>query len=380
MAKVLHSITGLNVGGAEIMLARFLGRSDGKLYPPGVLTLMKPGAIAKNIEALGLEVETLGMAESSIKLKDFRELRRMMVKTKPDLVHGWMYHGNAAASIGSLISLRFVPVIWSIHHSVSDIAAEKPMTRRIIRLLARLSRRTAMISYCSKISADQHEALGFDASKRRVIPNGIDCAVFKPSSESRSKLQRLLGVPENRQIIGNVARFHPMKDQANFVRAAAELLRKGMDVQGLIIGSGHEEDGPVRRTARELGIAERITILGARDDIPALLPGLDAYCLSSAWGEAFPLAVTEAMACGTPAVVTDVGDCGWLVGDTGKVVRPNDKDALAGGLAELLALAPESRRELGLKARQRVIENFSLEHYVSSHEALYREALESRRR
>jgi glycosyltransferase involved in cell wall biosynthesis len=376
VTKVLHSITGLNIGGAELMLSRFLGKSDREVYAPEVLVLMREGPVAAQIEKLGVHVASLRMGESSIRPSDFWALRRQVVAAKPDLIHGWMYHGNAAASIGAFTSLRFPPVIWSIHHSVANLAAEKPMTRRVVRVLARLSGRVSAISYCSKVAADQHEALGFDGRKRRVIPNGIDCIAFTPSAGARRSLTRLLDIPAKRKIVGNVARFHPMKDQANLVRATAVLLQQGHDVQCLFIGADHDENGPVLRTARELGVASHVTILGARNDVANLLPGFDVYALSSAWGEAFPLAVGEAMACGVPTVATDVGDCGWLVGNTGRIVPPSNQDALAAALADILSLAPGSRLELGRRARARVIENFSLERYVSEHEALYREVLE----
>jgi glycosyltransferase involved in cell wall biosynthesis len=375
--KVLHCTTGLNIGGAELMLSRFLGGVRRETYLPEVLSLLPLGPVAKQISAMEIGISTLNMKASSIRPRNFWALRREVRKARPDLIHGWMYHGNAAASIGSLLSLRFPPIIWSIHHSIDDIATEKPMTRRIIRLLARLSSRVAGISYCSQVSAEQHEALGFDASKRHIIPNGIDCEIFKPLPEAGEVIRRQLNIPLKRKIIGNIARFHPMKDQAGLVRAVALLLQQGHDVQGLIVGAGHEKGGPVMATARELGIESRISLLGARDDVPKLLPGIDVYALSSAWGEAFPLAVAEAMACGVPAIVTDIGDCAWLVGETGTAVPPGNRNALAGALAEVLKLPKEDRKHLGMQARKRVMENFSLERYVSEHEALYAEVLQT---
>jgi glycosyltransferase involved in cell wall biosynthesis len=151
-------------------------------------------------------------------------------------------------------------------------------------------------------------------------------------------------------------------------------VQQGYDVQGLFVGAGHE-NGSVRQIARDLGVDARISMLGPRDDVQALMPGLDVYALSSAWGEAFPLAVTEAMACGVPAVVTDVGDCAWLVGETGIAVPRKDCAALAAALSTILDLDPGARRDLGMRARQRVIENFSLQRYVSRHQELYEGAL-----
>ncbi|TPJ47153.1 MULTISPECIES: glycosyltransferase [unclassified Mesorhizobium] len=371
--SVLHTITSLDVGGAQVMLARFLGQVDQNRFSTSVLSLLSPGPVAANVEYTRSGLVSLDMTERP-RPRDVVRLTRSIRRAAPDLLHGWMYHGNVAATLGSMLGLNFSPVIWSIHHTVRDLADEKPLTRQLIRLSARLSRRTSAISYCSRVAADDHERLGFDPRRRVVIPNGTDCDQFSPSADAGAKLRRLFGLPPGRLMIGHVARFHPMKDQVSLVRAISRLLEQGYDVQGIFIGEGHA-DGPVRRTARELGIDDRITTPGIRADIADLMPGFDVYALCSAWGEAFSLAVGEAMASGVPAVVTAVGDSGWLVGDSGVVVPPGDSEALAAGLIRLVSLEPAERRALGQQARRRVMENFSLSLYVGRHLELYEAAL-----
>ncbi|WP_156528582.1 glycosyltransferase [Sinorhizobium glycinis] len=371
--RVLNCITGLNVGGAEYMLARFARGLSGNRYRPSVLSLMTPGPVAESMALSEVDIQTIGMPQARPRLNSLWRLRQAIRTTEPALLHGWMYHGNIAASVGALMHRR-QPVIWSIHHSVANIDAEKRMTRRLITLGARLSPWTAAISYCSRVAADQHEALGFDALKRHVIPNGIDCSEFQPLNGAKDRLHQLFNIPPTRSIIGNVARAHPMKDHAAFVKALAVLRDRGYDVHGLIIGDGHES-GAARQTARDLGMDGRLTTSGARSDINALLPGLDVFMLSSSWGEAFPLCVAEAMACGVPAAATDVGDCAWLVGDLELISEPNNAVAQAEVVARLLSLCPADRRQLGMAARRRVIENFSLATYVARHLKLYEMAL-----
>lgn len=374
--RILNCITGLNVGGAEYMLARFakgLSESD---YRPSVLSLMTPGPVAASPALNGVEIQTIAMAQSRPRPSSLWNLSRAVRHANPDLLHGWMYHGNIAASIGALMQRR-QPVIWSIHHSVADIRTEKRMTRRLILLGARLSRWTAAISYCSRVAADQHEALGFAPAKRHIIPNGIDCEEFCPAQQARDLLHQLFDIPATSLVVGNVARAHPMKDHAGFVKVLSRLVARGHDVYGVIIGDGHEA-GVAWRTAQELGIAERLRTSPARTDINRLLPGLDVFMLSSSWGEAFPLSVAEAMACGVPAVATDVGDCAWLVGDEDLISAPNDPDAQAAIVSKLLSLCESERSQLGLAARKRVVANFSLKNYVAQHVALYEQALRRR--
>ncbi|MQW85458.1 glycosyltransferase [Sinorhizobium saheli] len=371
--RVLNCITGLNVGGAEYMLARFVKGLSDSAYRPSVLSLMPPGRVAECRELAGIDIQSIGMPQAHPRFNSLWRLSKAVRRADPALFHGWMYHGNIAASVGALMHRR-TPVIWSIHHSVVDIKAERRMTQRLIALAARLSRWTAAISYCSRVSAEQHEALGFEPSKRHIIPNGIDCGEFRPAGEARSMLHQLFDIPSGRLVIGNVARAHPMKDHASFVKTLAILLDQGHDVHGLIIGEGHET-GDGRRTARALGIEDRLTTSPARSDISRLLPGLDVFMLSSSWGEAFPLSVAEAMACGVPAVATDVGDCAWLVGDEDLISKPSRPEAQAAIVGKLLSLAESDRRQLGMAGRRRVLENFSIENYVARHLALYEQAL-----
>lgn len=375
--RVMNTITGLNVGGAEILLLRYLGRLPRDQYTPGIISLMSGCPLERRAADLGFDVRSLGMAESRFSISPLAKLRRQAAEFQPDLFHGWMYHGNIAAFMASMLHRR-QPVIWSIHHSLADISAEKPMTRALIRLHALLSPMVSAISYCSAVSADQHEAVGFDRSKRVIIPNGTDCTMFKPDAEAGRRLRRMLRIPDTRLIIGNVGRAHPMKDHAGLIRSLGILVAKGYDVHGLIIGNGHESSAAAQ-VAKELGIVDRITFLGTRDDIPEIMPGLDIYALSSGWGEAFGLAISEAMACGVPSVTTDVGDCGMLIGDPQLIVPPKEPEALAAAIERLVRMRPEERHAVGMRARTRVLENFSLANYTSRHTALYAEALDKRR-
>jgi glycosyltransferase involved in cell wall biosynthesis len=287
-----------------------------------------------------------------------------------------MYHGNLVASLAAMTSGKPAPVIWSIHHSLHDIENEKPLTANVIRTLARMSRHTFAISYCSRIAADHHERYGFDARRRIVIPNGVDTEEFTPDEDARGKLRALLGVPPDRLVVGNFARFHPMKDQRRLIDSVAMLLKRGLDVQALFVGDGHD-NAILAQRAGELGIAGRVSILQVRNDIREIAPGLDAFAMTSSWGESFSLAAAEAMACGVPAIVTDIGDCAWVVGDASLVARPGDTESIAEALHRLLSLPYAERREIGARARARIGEHFSMKEYVRLHAELYAHALEA---
>jgi len=373
-ARIMHVITGTALGGAEMMLLRYLRALGDARGGHVVISMMPPGAMADPIRALGVPVETLGVRGTAGIPAGVLRLRRLIRAHDPKVLHCWMYHGCLVGTLGLQLSRRpDIGLLWAMHHSLADPRKEKPMTRLVIAALWRLIRRADLVTYCSTVARDEHRAHGFSGAPDRLIPNAIDLDEFRPDPQARARLAAVAGIPEGRLIVGNVGRAHPMKDHAAFARCIALLARSGLDVHGVVIGSGQPE-GPAVQAARAEGVADRLTALGPRQDIPALVPGLDLYVLSSAWGESMPLAVAEAMASGVPAVVTDVGDSRWLAGDDRAVCPPGDVAAMATAAGRILSLPAAERAELGRRCREHIMGAMSMSHYVSAHEAAYRDA------
>jgi glycosyltransferase involved in cell wall biosynthesis len=219
-------------------------------------------------------------------------------------------------------------------------------------------------------------ALGYAPEKMAVIPNGFDLERFKPDNDARIAVRRELGISLDAPLIGLVARFDPQKDHRSFITAAARLLESDASAQFLLCGEGADTDNSeLGEWIRAAGIGANCHLLGPRDDMAGITAALDIAVSSSAFGEGFSNAVAEAMACGVPCVVTDVGDSGLLVEDTGRVVAPKESDALAGAMAELLEIGAEGRAKLGRAARRRIEENYSLPDIAARHLAFYRETL-----
>jgi glycosyltransferase involved in cell wall biosynthesis len=375
--KVLHTITTLEIGGAESMLLRLLQAGARDKFEPSILSLMDPDSatvatLASQVAALRVTISTLGMPQGRPSPASLWRLCRIVRAATPDLLQGWMYHGSLAATVGSCSLPQRPPVLWNIRHSVHDLALEKPLTRLIIRLSARLSHLPQAIIYNSRISAAQHARLGFDPSRAVVIPNGFDGTRFRPRPDARARLREELGVDPARAVIGMVARGHPMKDPGNLVRAVALLQARGHPVHLVIVGSGLDETNrELVELVRECGLGAQVSLLGQRTDIPALVAGFDVAALSSAWGEGFPNVLGEAMASGVPCVATDVGDCSWVIGPHGVIVPPRHSEALANALGRLLDLGPDARQQLGLAARARILQHFSLQEVVAQYETLH---------
>jgi glycosyltransferase involved in cell wall biosynthesis len=204
-----------------------------------------------------------------------------------------------------------------------------------------------------------------------VIPNGFDLEQVKPSASARVSVREELGIPRNAPLIGMAARFHPHKDHRNFVRAAELLCKQIPNVHFLLCGMDVGwQNSRLAGWIESAGIREHCHLLGQRGDVCRLFAAMD-IATSASRSEAFPVVVGEAMACGTPCVVTDVGDSAMMVDQTGIVVAPGNPDALAGAWRKLIDAGPEVRRRLGLAARQRVEQNFALPAIVDRYQDIY---------
>ena len=268
------------------------------------------------------------------------------------------------------------PVVWSVHYTVATLQNERRLTALVIKLGARLSRRADGIIFVSRTSQRQHAALGYDTERGVVLPNGVNTREFQPSDEARASVRAELKLPPDAPLIGNIGRFHPQKDHANFLRAANIIARQRPDARFLMAGRGVDDGNQLlRQLLEEPDLRGRVHCLGERHDIPRLAAALDVFAQASAFGESFPNIIGEAMACGVPCVVTDVGDSAWIVGDAGFVAPPQDSAALADKCLIALNLPPDKRARLSASARARVSENFAIEAVAAQYAGLYERLL-----
>jgi glycosyltransferase involved in cell wall biosynthesis len=364
-------ITGLQTGGAEVLLARVLTGGGGDPDTATVISLTERGPdspLAVPIEAAGIEVRGLGLS----RLPGPRSLRRLghaIRDARPDVVQTWLVHANV---LGGLAARRYTeaPIAWGVH----NLALDAEGFGRRAALAGGLERRLAprvpqRIVACSEGAAVAMHQRGYPDALVETIPNGFDVDAFHPDDGDRTAVRRELGIRPADVVVGHVARFHAKKDQRTLLLAAETLLASRPDAVFVLCGHGLDEsNGALMKLASPLG--DRVRLLGERRDVDRLYRAFDVFALSSA-GEALPLVLGEAMASGVPVVTTDVGDARWIVADTGRVVPPRAPDALAGALGERLARSPQGRDELGAAARRRIVERYSLADMVSAYREVW---------
>jgi glycosyltransferase involved in cell wall biosynthesis len=370
--KVAHIITDLSPGGAEFLLYRIVSAMDSTRFENEVISLTDLDGLTGKLRAAGVQVRALGMPRSQVPnpllvMRLFQWIRQ----SKAQVVHTWMYHANL---VGGLVARLAgdTPVVWGIHQADLDPQWNKPLTLWTAKSCARLSRwLPRRIVFVSRASLQLHARFGYTARQMEVIPCGFDLHEFRPDPAARLSVRRELEIPKDALIIGMASRFHPQKDHQNLIQAAARLRDLTPKVHFLLCGRCVTRDNAqLFEWITEAGIKAQCHLLGERRDTARLFAAMDIATSSSA-SEAFPLAVGEGMACGTPSVVTNVGDSALIVGETGKVVAPGDPVALAGAWRELIEAGPEVRRSLGIAARRRVQQHFDMSAIVERYQAIY---------
>ena len=371
--RVLFVITGLDIGGAEKMLVRLLQRIDATRINAAVLTLTTPGALGREVISLGVPLHSLDLAPGKWSVGSAAQLLRIVRRLKPDVLQGWMYHGNLAAQFAAAFAARKAAVIWNIRGTITELARESFSTAAAVWLGARLSRFPTVVVNNSSMSAQQHtRRLGYSTRNVVIIPNGFDTDLYCPDSSARDRLRHAVGASDGDFLIGHVGRLHPMKDHETLLRAAAICIAAEPRARFVLVGADVDNRCRIlHELAAKAGFGERLNYLGPREDVAQIMAGLDLFTLTSAYGEGFPNVIGEAMACAVPCVATDVGDSAYVIGPEGTIVPPGHAGMLADAWLGMMRLPPTERARMGVRARQRIIEHFSLAAIVQRYEDMY---------
>ena len=337
------------------------------------------GVYAEPLRAQGVAVESLGMARGRLAAGALARLRHRIAEFHPDVVQTRLYHADL---LGGLMA-RFAgmpPVVWAVH--ATDLGSWRAAWKtRLVRRCCAWASRTVPVSIVSdaRSTATLHQKLGYPEAKLVVIRNGIDSGAFLPDAAARARVRSSWQVAADTPLIGCVARWDPAKDHENLLRAVAMLATRRADLRCALIGTGMTtENLQLRRTIERCGLLDRVVLAGPSGDVPAVMNALDVHVLSSR-SESLPVAVMEAMACGTLSVVTDVGDAREIVGELGWVAPPRDPAALSEAIAAALREHDAGAgRERALAGRARMVSEFSLAHMAQGYADLWRSASEVR--
>ena len=363
--KVLHLITSLELGGAQQGLLLGLPRFDPDRYEHVICSLMDRMRMAAQFRHAGIEVHSLGLSRKT-DLAVVLRLRTLLKQLRPDVLHTYLLHSNVLGRIvGRLVG---VPVIVSSERTIGQ-------ANRWGRLATRLTNPlTDAVEVNSETGARAIERdLGVPANKVRVVRSGIDLDAYGVSLK-RTEIRSELGLTGDHHLVLYVGRLRRVKGVEHGIRAFASASARHENMHMALAGEG-EQLGYLRNLANELGISERISFLGVRNDLPDLFSAADSVLMPSL-NEGFPRTAIEAMAAGKPVIATRVGGTHEAIveGETGILVPSADIDAMESALVKLVGDRGLQSR-LGKAGRRRAEQNYPVDNYVARLDGLYRQLL-----
>jgi len=384
--RVLMVIDTLEVGGAErslLELARHLRSFEALVAPvfhDGALAVTDPGADGgggnRNDEGVRIlrrdtEVETGWLA-------GWRRLETLVREIRPHLVHSTLFRTGLLAR--TVCRLRHVPLVHTLVNEPISWPS-RPGRRLPRRLLQEIDRRTArwvgrFVANSRAVARSQAAALRLPLEEIEVIYRGRDPGRYRPRPEQRQSVRRELGIPSAAPLLLNVGRLRPPKGQRDAVRALPEILRQLPRTRLVLVGDGPERSA-LESLGRELGIEDRMILLGTRDDVPRLLAAADVFVFPS-HAEGHPGALIEALMTGLPVVASDIDPHRETLSErVGHLVPVGDPDALARAVCDLLT-HPDRARALGETALSRARERFGAGIMAARYEDVYRGLLAER--
>jgi glycosyltransferase involved in cell wall biosynthesis len=351
----------LAIGGAQRQLVTLALGLDRSIFEVSVLCLYGGGELLRELIDAGVSVISLDKSGRWDLARFSRRFVTVLRKLQPDILHSYLTAQNLLTVFVRPALPADTRVVWGVRASNMDMRQYDWLAKSACWLESRVSRFADLIIFNSNAGRTFHLAAGFGGCRVAVIPNAVDTRRFATDKGSGSRLRATWCVPEGSLLIGIVGRLDPMKDHQTFLKAAAILANSRVDARFVCIGTGPEPyASDLKNLAGELGVGDKVIWPGLiLHDVPAAYNALDICCSSSAYGEGTSNAIAEAMACGVPCVVTDVGDSKLIVGETGVLVPPKNPEALAAGwvaMAERLSKDPR----LPHAVRERIESRLSL--------------------
>jgi L-malate glycosyltransferase len=363
---VLHVVDCLNIGGTERQLFELLRRLDRSRFRPLVACFKAGGELLPWLREMGIEPIVFPLRGSLVQTNTVRQITKMAILCRREnvrVVHAHDFYSNViGVAAAQLAGIRAIASRRDLAHWLGGTQ------RKALRLACRVA--DAVIANASAVAAQTEREFGVAPEKLHVVPNGIDVAHFDVQA---------FRTPEPLLPAGNVATprvcmigsMHlPDKGHADLLEAAAILKARGIVAQYLLVSDGALRP-KLEEKARALGLAGDVVFLGRRADVPSVLVRSDVVVHPS-WSEGFPNAVLEAMCAARPVVATRVGGIPEVVaeGADGLLIEPQRPAELASALEKLLA-NPLAAHVMGLRGRQHVEREFSLQKMCTTVETLY---------
>jgi len=364
--RVLETIRQGKIGGGESHVLDLVKTMDNTLFEPVVLSFTD-GPMVQALTAIGIPVHVIA-SEKAFDISIWKKVRAFLIEQRIDIVH---VHGTRANTNVMWAARRLgLPLIytihgWSFHDGLNPlikrarIAAEKYITRK------------AQVNICVSDSNKETGIKTFGRFDSVVIKNGVNPVKFNPGAEYPD-VKAAYGIPADQLVIGYIARMTLQKDPVGMLEGFSLALQQFPDMKLLMIGEGELKEAALE-AARRLNITDHVIFDNFRQDVPAVLNGVDIYCLPSLW-EGFPIGVLEAMAMGKAVIASDVDGTREAVtdGDNGLLVPAKNSETLAAAIVKL-AKDKTLRTQLQQRAMDTIRSKYTVSGMTRQIEKIYQQ-------
>jgi glycosyltransferase involved in cell wall biosynthesis len=370
---ILHVIDkfgdrGSTTHGPSQLLLNLVRGGDSERFAFEIVGLRGEDAASAHLRGQGLSVHCLGRHRFDPRLP--WDLLRSVRTRRPALLH---LHGFGASNYGRWVGMKTgIPVLIHEHGINAAIPFYQRIADRVLHGFA-----AEAIAVSREVREYLVNVRLVPRDRIHIIHNGVDVVRFAPTTPEESARTRMEWGADADPTVGLVGRFHPVKGQEDFLRAAASVVRRVPNARFFLVGDGITRESLIS-LSRGLGLGDKVRFLGHRGDLPSLFPLFDVQVVAS-HREGIPLVLLEGMATGRAVVATEVGGIPEVVdaGESGLLVPPRDPAAMAEAVVRLLA-DRLLRDRLGKAAVQRIRESFALPAMVAGVEAVYERLLRTR--
>jgi glycosyltransferase involved in cell wall biosynthesis len=361
--RLVFLVRSLDLGGAQRQLVTLAKAIDKTRFDVSIVTFYSGFHEERELENVDIKIVCLKKRGRWDLLSFARRLIKTSKELQPHILHGYLDIPNVLA----LAMKRFVKtrVVWGVRASALELKQYDWLFRVAARVERSLSNYPDLVIANSNAAVQHYLGNSFPENKLKLIPNGIDTAIFKPDPEARATIRMEWDIADSTKLVGVVGRFDPVKNLPLFFEAAVLVSRELPDAQFVCVGEGPADYvNELKKKAAAVGISEKLIWSKPRADVTSVYNGLDVL-VSPSLAESFPNVLAEAMACGVPCVASDVGDSRQILGQCGAIVPAAEPEILARAIITALR---EGRRH-SAAARVRIIENFSIDQLARRTEA-----------
>ena len=368
--KIFHLINSLGAGGAERVLSNLCINDKNNTHV--ICTLLGEDEYSYQIKNNSIRVYHLNILKNKLSFLNIFQLYLILKKENPEILQSWLYHSDLIGSIfGTICGIK--KIIWNIRHTDISSLNMKNSTKILVRICAIISKFVPnKIIYCSKISLKEHEMIGYNKKKSHLIYNGVDINIFKPTRQNKDK--KALKSKKDIFKIGMVARFNHYKNHIGLIDVMKLLELNDIKFHCYLIGKNIDSKNKILVDyIHKLGISNKFSLLGYKDNMPDILNMLDLHILLT-YSESFPNVIAEAMSCGVPCISSNEGEAKKIISKNGYILKGNNKKEVFDKIIQIINIKKNNSEWVKLKrnCKMHIEKNFSLQLMIDNYNRLWK--------